>query len=338
MLDDLIIQQGDNTELCKELAPGSIQCVVTSPPYYGLRDYGIAPTDYPEIEHSPMPGIAPIPTPAQLVCLGLESTPDAYIAHLVHLFRIIHPALADDGVMWVNIGDSYAASGKSGSQNLDKLGERLGTGGGHKASKSTSGRAPTPPGLAAKNLIGIPWRLAFALQADGWILRSDVIWHKPNTMPESVTDRCTKDHEYLFLLAKSERYYFNQDAIREPNITKSNLRVKANEKHANTGLSPIGKGQREWNNSLGRNKRTVWSIATKPLAAAHYAPMPEALAEPCILSSSRPGDLVLDPFGGTGTTARVAIANNRRAIIMDKNPAYIDIQDDRTAAIQRKLV
>lgn len=326
---DLTIIHGDTTDVLETIAPRSVQCVVTSPPYYGLRDYGIPPTAWPEISYQPMPGLTPVIIPAQSACLGLESTPEAYTAHLVYVFRLIHDALADDGVAWLNLGDSYAASRSyqvppTKHKNLDF---------------GTSNATKVPTGLKAKDMIGIPWRVAFALQADGWYLRSDVIWHKPNAMPESVKDRPTKDHEYVFLLAKSERYFYNVDAIREPNKTASNIRTKASEKHAENRIDrPIGPGEREWNNLLGRNRRTVWAINTKAMPDAHYAPMPDALAEPCILAGSRPGDLILDPFGGTATTARVALIHGRRAISIDLNPAYIDIHDDRTAYVQRKLV
>lgn len=364
-MTDLTTLHGDNTDLLTTLAPRSVQCVVTSPPYYGLRDYGLPPTAWPDVTYQPMPGLTAVTIPAQTACLGLEATPEAYTAHLVHVFRLVRDVLADDGVCWLNLGDSYAGSwGNYGSRDKKQRGERTSkewVRPAYDGDKGYTARPPTANTLAVKpkNMLGIPWRVAFALQADGWYLRSDVIWHKPNAMPESIKDRPTKDHEYVFLLAKSEKYYFDQDAISEPaqeRTGKSTTFQRDNGKHVgelipgqrmsqhrpNRKQDAIGKNRYtgfndRYDHGPRRRKRTVWSVSTKALAEAHYAPMPEALVEPCILSSSRPGDAVLDPFGGSGTTGRVALKYQRRAILMDLNPAYIQIQERRTATIQYTL-
>jgi DNA modification methylase len=376
-MDDLTIMHGDNTDLLPTLAPRSVQCVVTSPPYYGLRDYGLSPTAWPEISCQPMPGLPAVVIPAQTVCLGLEDTPEVYTAHLVHVFRLVREALADDGVCWLNLGDSYAGSwGNYGSRDKKQRGERTSKEWVRPAYDGDKGHTARPPtannlDVKPKNMLGIPWRVAFALQADGWYLRSDVIWHKPNAMPESVKDRPTKDHEYVFLLAKSEKYYFNQGAIKEPATERTGKAAtfqrdsgkhvgvlgpnqQASQHRPNRKQDAIGKDRYtgfndRYQHPATRNRRTCWvvpanevedimpefwSISTKALAEAHYAPMPEALVEPCVLSGSRPGDLVLDPFGGSGTTARKAIQYQRRAILMDLNPAYVEIQDKRTTNVQ----
>jgi len=252
------------------LADKSVHCCVTSPPYWGLRDYGTAEQ------------------------LGLEDTPEAYVANMVEVFREVRRVLRDDGSLWLNLGDSYASSPASGGEQSATM-----TGGEHKRTPRT--RYTRPPGLKPKDLVGIPWRVAFALQADGWYLRSDIIWHKPNPMPESVRDRPTKAHEYLFLLTKSKRYYYDADAI----------------------------------NPAGRNKRSVWTVATAPYAGAHFAVFPPKLIEPCILAGCPEGGTVLDPFAGSGTTGRVAIANRRRAVLCDVNAEYLSKQaTKRTSNVQ----
>jgi len=272
---------GDNTAIVPTLPPKSVQCIVTSPPYYGLRSYGIPQTDWPAVEYAPMAGLDTITIPPMSCCLGLESTPAAYIGHLVYTWRLLREVLRDDGICWLNLGDSYIANttGKMGNSGL----------GGGKTTQLVGGNRPNKqaPGLKPKDLIGIPWRVAFALQADGWYLRSDVIWAKPNPMPESVTDRPTKAHEYVFLLSKNERYFYDADALREP--TAAPRKSGANALRGQVEIRPRGNLQsldEQSYNPMGRNRRTVWTIATQPYSGAHFAVMPEALIEPCILAGS----------------------------------------------------
>jgi DNA modification methylase len=251
-----------------------VQACVTSPPYFGLRDYG---------------------HPGQL---GLESTPEKYVSNMVDVFRLVRELLADDGVLWLNIGDNYNSgpSGGLGGSTLE------GGQANQKQSNRGSGRRRIGKvdNLKHKDIIGIPWMMAFALRADGWYLRQDIIWHKPNTMPESIKDRCTKAHEYIFLLSKSGKYYFDADAIKEK--TK---------------------------NGLTRNKRSVWTISTKPFKGAHFAAFPADLIEPCILSSSKVGDIVIDPFIGSGTVAQVAEQHGRQWIGCELNKDYECLQRNR---------
>src|SRR5690554_1460050 len=238
------IIQGDVIEALRSLPEGFIHTCVTSPPYWGLRDYGV---------------------PGQI---GLEPTPEEYVEKMVEVFREVRRVLRDDGTLWLNLGDSYANSNTDGNRRMSL--------------KSTKGLKP-------KNLVGIPWRVAFALQADGWYLRSDIIWHKPNAMPESVKDRPTKAHEYIFLLSKSPRYYYDADAIREDAIyqEKRNGRVGAYQNraifHKGDGTTPTGAATRDLSK---RNKRTVWTVSTKPFKGAHFAVFPPDLIEPCILAGS----------------------------------------------------
>lgn len=266
----------------------SVQCCVTSPPYWGLRDYG-------------MPGQ-----------LGLEKTPEEYVANMVAVFREVRRALKKDGVLWLNLGDSYAGStGKTGGDGLNTY---------QKEAKATDKcmRPTNIAGLKPKDLVGIPWRTAFALQADGWYLRSDIIWSKPNPMPESITDRCTKAHEYIFMLSKSARYYYDHKAIMDP-ATPCRVDYTGNQK--NNTVDPILQATRmkgrvvetgEW-----KNKRTVWTIPTMPYPGSHFATFPEEIPRLCILAGSRPGDVVLDPFGGSGTTAKVALELGRKPVHID---------------------
>jgi DNA modification methylase len=290
------------------------QTVVTSPPYFGLRDYG---------------------HPGQL---GLERTPDEYVANMVEVFRLVREVLADDGTLWLNIGDSYANDAKWGGS----------TGGKHAAGlhgDTGIGRRRVTTGLKPKDLIGIPWMLAFALRADGWYLRQEIIWHKPNPMPESVTDRCTKAHESLFLLAKSERYYYDAEAVKETANPDSESRYKSTfNKYTGSetqtgerGHKGVGTPEKSVDWTGTRNRRSVWTIATTPYAGAHFATFPPALVEPCILAGSRPGDIVLDPFMGSGTTARVAVSLGRQWVGCEINPEYKDLQDGRTAQVQIRL-
>jgi DNA modification methylase len=283
------ILNGDCIAQMKTLDANSIQTCVTSPPYFGLRDYG---------------------HPGQI---GLEPTPEDFVAAMVAVFREVRRVLRDDGTLWLNLGDTYAAN-------------RGGT---------TPTRDCTRYGLKHKDLIGIPWRVAFALQADGWYLRQDIIWHKPNPMPESVRDRCTKAHEYIFLLSKSPKYFFDNEAIKVPVKQDWGTRNRTNGKYHNegTGLQPHSGLEKSYEKA---NKRSVWSVTTKPYKGAHFATFPPALIEPCILAGSRPGDTVLDPFGGSGTTGAVAIEHGRRSILIELNPEYIPLIQERLEKAQPK--
>lgn len=294
-----IILLGDVRERLAQVPDGAVQTVVTSPPYYGLRDYG------------------------QEGQLGLEPSPTEYVEAMVEVFREVKRVLADDGTLWLNIGDSYAGGG----------GGNYGSGLNVKSHSTnpTAGKdkPKVPEGLKPKDLIGIPWRLAFALQADGWYLRQDIIWHKPNPMPESVTDRCTKSHEHVFLLTKQPKYYFDHLAIKEDGVIPAGTKYAKGsaERKAQPGVNArppeykIADGK--------RNKRDVWMVNTKPFKGAHFAVMPEALVEPCLLAGSRDGDLVLDPFAGSGTVGVVANRLGRNFIGTELNPEYAQIAKDR---------
>lgn len=297
------IRQGDCLDVLPTLPAGSVQCVVTSPPYFGLRDYG----------HDGQ--------------IGLESSPAEYVAKMVAVFREVWRVLADDGVVWLNLGDSYNGSNKGYNGNgtwQDRSNVKQGTNAG------ALGVMPTKvDGLKPKDLMGIPWRVAFALQDDGWILRSDVIWHKPNPMPESVTDRPTKAHEYLFLLTRRTRYYYDHEAIKEPAVRGY---AASGFNTGKTAIHQLGRSSdTERVDDGARNRRSVWTIATQPYSGAHFATMPPALVEPCILAGSRPGDTILDPFNGSGTVGAVALKHNRRYIGIELNPDYITLAHARIA-------
>jgi DNA modification methylase len=305
-----LILIGDARKRLAELPAGSARTCITSPPYFGLRDYGVNRQ------------------------IGLEETPDAYVAEMVALFREVWRVLAGDGTLWLNLGDSYAGSGKGrngdGSANVDpnsKQATSLGTINGTLIKTNLKGT-----GIKPKDLIGIPWRVAFALQADGWYLRSDIIWAKPNPMPESVTDRPTRSHEYLFLLTKSAKYYYDHEAIKEPAVSKDrNFSGEPSGTYSadagrNDGGIHYGAG---YKTGETRNKRDVWTITTKPFKGAHFAVMPEALVEPCVLASSAKGDMVLDPFAGSGTVGVVANRFGRNFIGTELNPKYGEIARER---------
>lgn len=295
---------GDCREVLRELPDESVQCCVTSPPYFGLRDYGAEGQ------------------------LGLEETPGQFVAALVETFREVRRVLKPDGTLWLNLGDSYTSGGRATRAPDAK----------HDGAREMGFRARTPSGLKPKDLIGIPWRVALAMQADGWYLRQDIIWHKPNPMPESVTDRCTKAHEYIFLLTKSDRYFFDHEAIKEPaagGASASNGSALAEGAIRRTGgLISGGTAKSTLGNSAveTRNKRSVWTVTPKPYKGAHFATYPPDLIRPCILAGSRPGDTVLDPFGGSGTTAQVAIEHGRKAILIELNPDYVPLIERRVEA------
>jgi len=299
---DVIV--GDCVKGLQTLEAGSVHTCVTSPPYFGLRDYQIDGQ------------------------IGLEDTPEAYVARLVEVFREVRRVLRDDGTLWLNLGDSYAAN-RSYQVPSTKGGPKHGPG------QSAGGAGSVvPDGLKPKDLIGIPWRVAFALQADGWYLRQDIIWHKPNPMPESAKDRCTKAHEYVFLLSKSARYYFDSEAMKEPAKDWPGHVSRPQGYFRGKGKTP-GTGQAAFR-SVGetRNRRSVWTVTTKPYKGAHFATFPPALIEPCILAGCPPGGVVLDPFGGSGTTAGVALKQGRNAILCELNPAYDAMIDARVDSIR----
>jgi DNA modification methylase len=291
------------------LRDGCVACVVTSPPYWGLRDYGVRGQ------------------------IGLEQTPEQFVSALVEVFREVRRVLKEDGTAWVNLGDSYAHSLRQ--SGVAHAGEKQNTSEG----SIRSGFKALPVGMKEKDLVGVPWRVAFALQADGWYLRSDIIWSKPNPMPESVTDRPTKAHEYLFLLSKRATYYYDAEAVKEPHATGD--RPDKWEGRTYDGKGPaMDDGRRNGNvreyrlDPSGRNKRSVWHIATQPYAGAHFATMPEPLIAPCILAGCPPGGLVLDPFCGTGTVGAVASRLGRRWVGVDLT--YQALARTRTA--QRGLL
>lgn len=353
--------QGDCIELLKTLPEQSVQCVVTSPPYYGLRDYGVDGQ------------------------IGLESTPDEYVSKLVQVFREVKRALKDDGTCWINLGDSYAggAGRWGGTDNLSGF-QAASKGSVTQIQHTKKWEHET---IKQKDLIGIPWMVAFALRADGWYLRSDIIWAKPNPMPESVKDRPTKSHEYLFLLSKAQKYYYDAEAIFEPaNYDgRKDTQFKGSNKYDADTLARVG-GER-WPRSMqtgatgekhsgyknpdgslrvsvmkqdntgnptytgfndrykenhpdgipARNKRTVWTINTQPFKGAHFAVMPEKLVEPCILAGSKEGDTVLDPFNGSGTVGAVAVRNGRSYKGIDLNGEYIQMAHERIFCAQQQM-
>jgi DNA modification methylase len=318
------IEFGDCRETMRRwIAEGvRVQTCVTSPPYFGLRDYG----------HEGQ--------------IGLEQTPEQYITAMVEVFRCVKDVLADDGTLWLNIGDSYCSTAPGTKNAPQTKGSKT------EAAQWANVRPPTPVGMKPKDLIGIPWMLAFALRADGWYLRQDIIWHKPNPMPESVRDRCTKAHEYIFLLSKSDKYFFDADAIREPWEGEAAKAVAMGTKEvgqrginasARRGLTEgqatqfkkqghsgyFGADGKCLLNPKGANKRSVWKVATKPYKGAHFATFPTELIEPCILAGSRQNDIVLDPFMGSGTTAQVAIQHGRQYLGCELNPTYKELQEER---------
>jgi site-specific DNA-methyltransferase (adenine-specific) len=295
---------GDCLDVLSGLPSASVQCCVTSPPYFGLRDYG----------HEDQ--------------IGLEPTPDEYVTKMVSVFREVRRVLRDDGTLWLNIGDSYNAAGRT-SQGT-RIGYKQGTN--RASAEGVDNCRPSVDWLKPKDLIGIPWMLSFALRADGWYLRQDIIWHKPNPMPESVRDRCTKAHEYLFLLSKAERYFYDSEAIKEDAL-KGAARSSFNT--GKTATHQMGRSSDVERVEDGkRNRRSVWTVATQPYSGAHFATFPPALIEPCILAGSAPGDTILDPFSGSGTTAAVATRLGRKAIGIELNADYQALAVDRISQAQ----
>lgn len=306
------IREGDCLESLRAMPAGSVQCCVTSPPYWGLRDYG----------HGDQ--------------LGMEETPDLFVANMVKVFSEVRRVLRDDGTLWLNIGDSYAASTRSAGASMSSTLATKPT-----ANKTAAQRAQGTwrtqlAGMKPKDLCGIPWLLAFALRADGWYLRSEIIWAKPNPMPESVTDRPTKAHEQVFLLTKSPRYFYDADAVREP--------IKPSSTHSGLNSDPATKkwgadannsrNDNDWSGERfadyrGPNKRTVWKVPTQGFPGAHFATFPPKLIEPMILAGSKPGDTILDPFSGSGTTGMVALRHDRSYIGLELNPEYAELSRNR---------
>ena len=331
MAQENIIIVGDALQALQRIADNTIDCCITSPPYYGLRDYGVAGQ------------------------IGLENSPQEYIEKLVEVFREVHRVLKPDGTLWLNISDSYVGSGKGAARypvNATKY--KQGTNHGMMGAVATT--QTKTPGIKPKDMIGIPWMLAFALRADGWFLRQDIIWYKPNCMPESVKDRCTKSHEYIFLLSKSKRYYFDAAAIKEPAVGFDNcppagsigtLRPNSRRRKGNArtfrgggaytsnmaydnSASVARQTHGNVENTTGlRNKRDVWSVSTRGFKGAHFATFPEKLIEPCVLAGCREGGVILDPFAGSGTTGKVAKDNGRAFIGIELNPEYGELAAKR---------
>jgi len=337
------ILQGDCIERLRKLPDESVQCCVTSPPYFGLRDYDLPPTDWQAVRYR-LPG-GEFEVPAMTCCLGFEETPEQFIGHLVQIFREVARLLRDDGTVWVNLGDSY----NSGAVARREPGR--GTFGKHDWMGGSTVRAVAPD-LKPKDLLMVPALVALALRADDWYLRRDIIWNKPNPMPESVTDRPTSSHEYLFLLSKSPRYFYDAEAIRETAIWPGQNRTDRGPRDSEVPGAPPHRGLRQdkqrghgrrhdgfndrWDamskeeqQALGRNKRSVWTIATRPYPEAHFATFPPDLVEPCIAAGSRKGDTILDPFAGAGTTNLVATRLGRDSIGIELNPDYAEMAEDR---------
>jgi len=313
---DTIIQ-GDALTRLKELPSESADCCITSPPYFGLRDYGVEGQ------------------------IGLEESPEAYVSKLVDVFREVRRVLKKEGTLWLNLGDSFA-SGKGtcfnpggGSSSLGKARKDAGA---HPLNRGNISDLRAS-GLKPKDLIGIPWMVAFALRADGWYLRSDIIWHKPNCMPESVTDRPTKSHEYIFLLSKSQKYYYDGEAIKEESITNDPRKPYTSQGAKELdGRDVWHSGEKRENGDFTkRNKRTVWTVATKPYSEAHFATFPEKLIEPCVLAGCPEGGICLDPFFGAGTTGLVAKKLGRHFVGIELNEAYIGMAQKRIAAVPARL-
>lgn len=358
------ILHGDSVEMLKTIPDGTVDCCVTSPPYYGLRDYGTATwvggdpscphyrtskkSDKTATGHKNMmeTGHAVGDAIYKTVCpicgavrvdnqIGLEETPDEYIDRLVSVFREVRRVLRDDGTLWLNIGDSYCGTGDKGNYKGPKNPEGR--------NGQSVARNKRIDGIKSKDLIGIPWMLAFALRADGWYLRQDIIWHKPNPMPESVKDRCVKSHEYIFLFSKKPRYFFDYKAIQEESKwngkdkRSGKGRISYDGKRTEGGVEKT-KAQQSFVSIAGRrNKRDVWKIATRPYKEAHFATFPEQLIEPCILAGSRPNGIVLDPFFGSGTTGVVAEKFGRRYIGIELNEEYVELAKKRLDGVQMTL-
>ena len=302
---------GDCLEVLPTLPEQSVNCVVTSPPYFGLRDYDVDGQ------------------------IGLEETPAAYVAKMVEVFRLVHRVLRDDGTLWVNLGDSYSHGG-CGARDSERWPKQS-----RNDHMATHQKKNT--GLPPKSLLGMPWRVAFALQDDGWILRQDIVWEKPAPMPESVKDRCTRSHEYVFMFTKRERYFYDADAICEP-ATHAGKIVTLGEKSLSRGQANGARVAASGNGTADsvivketRNKRSVWRVSASPFPEAHFATFPPDLIRPMILAGCPSGGTVLDPFGGSGTTRQVAEENGRQAILIELNPEYAAMADRRRKRVTPAL-
>ena len=306
---------GDCIASMKTLPDSCVHTCVTSPPYFGLRDYGMEGQ------------------------IGLEDTPEAFVARLVEVFREVRRVLRDDGTLWLNLGDSYNTQNSGAKNGIGaSYGRTIDKEGHDRPSRAATGiRRSLQEGLKPKDLIGIPWRVAFALQADGWYLRQDIIWAKPNPMPESVTDRCTKAHEYIFLFSKSPKYYFDHLAMKEPGVWPAGTKGAKGSaaRQAEVGVNARPPEYKIYDGL--RNKRSVWTVTTKPFKGAHFATFPPDLIEPCVLAGCPVGGTVLDPFGGSGTTAGVALKHGRNAILCELNPDYADMMSMRIQAISGSI-
>lgn len=344
------LHQGEVLDILRTLPDESVNCCVTSPPYWGLRDYGTAEWEGGDPECDHVERVASTTYKASKekqhkdTCakcgairkdrqLGLERTPEEYVARMVEIFREVRRVLKPDGTLWLNLGDSYNGSGGAGGD--------YNAGGIKEGQPKYAGRNDTS--LKPKDLVGIPWRVAFALQADGFYLRQDIIWHKPNPMPESVTDRCTKSHEYVFLMSKSAKYYYDGDAIKEPQadisirraFSTNNVDKRKDANNPNYAISgkaqdetyermrqSIADGNPQLRNPQLRNRRSVWTVTTKPFKGAHFATFPRDLIRPMIQAGCPADGVVLDPFMGSGTTAIEAIYQGKRYIGIDLNSDY----------------
>ena len=294
------ILEGDCLQMLKRLPSKSINTCITSPPYWGLRNYNDEEKQ-----------------------LGMEDTPEEFVDNLVKVFREVKRVLRDDGTVWLNLGDSYSSGGRTTTTNQSLRGD-----------KNYGVTRPKPSkGIKPKDLIGIPWRVAFALQQDGWYLRQDIIWNKPNPMPESVKDRCTKAHEYIFLLSKNVKYYFDNEAIQEDSVSinskgevgKANSTINIGKSVADKEGFEIRDGLKDMGVYRQKNKRSVWTVTTKPYKDAHFATFPHDLIEPCVLAGCPRDGLVLDPFAGSGTTGQVALAHIRKAVLIELNDEYVQL-------------
>ena len=314
----IMILVGDSIDVLKTIEGNTVQTCVTSPPYYGLRDYG----------HKGQ--------------IGQEETPDAYIARLVEVFREVRRVLKPDGTLWLNLGDSYAGSNQGAGTKLPSEKQLSNRGTNYQTTEEHKSKLSRIDGYKPKDLLMIPARVAIALQADGWYLRSEIVWHKPNPMPESVKDRPTKAHEMIYLLAKSPKYFYDAEAVMEEAVTKENRPpavVRERIYNYNSKNNQLRKDPRFATRPISvkssyetRNRRDVWTVATKPYKGAHFATFPPDLIEPCVLAGSREGDVVLDPFGGSGTTGYVARKHGRKYIIIDINPKYAELAKQRVGA------
>lgn len=289
--ESVTLWHGDSLTVLRDLPSGSVDCCVTSPPYFGLRDYGVDGQ------------------------LGAEASPAEYVENLRAVFAEVRRVLADDGTLWLNLGDTYSSQG--GGKAEGQYAEKRVSGATWQAKRSGV------PGIPPKNLLGIPWRVAFALQDDGWTLRNSIIWHKPNAMPESVMDRLSTRHENVFMLSKRARYWFDLDAVREPHVSEPG-REGANCLRGQKAMRPVGPNSGNYSEG-GRNPGDVWSIPTQPYPGAHFAVMPSTLAERCVLAGCKPGGTVLDPFSGSGTTGMAAAKHGRRYVGIDLNADYLDL-------------